>query len=93
MSIQVRAPDAYTGDIMSDLNSKRARVVGTSPDDGVTVIEALAPLSEIQRYSTDLRSLTQGRASFHMQFDHYEELPDQIARKVIEAAQKERGEK
>jgi elongation factor G len=92
-SVRVRAPEAYTGDIVSDLNGKRAKVLGITPEDRVTVIDALAPMSEMQRYSTDLRSITQGRASFEIQFDHYEEMPDHAAKKVIEAAEKERAEK
>jgi elongation factor G len=85
VNVRVRTPDAYTGDLVSDLNGKRAKVLGISPDSGVTVIDAQAPLAEMQRYSTDLRSMTQGRATFEMQFDHYEEVPDHIAKKVIEA--------
>ncbi len=92
-NVRVRAPEAYTGDIVSDLNGKRAKVLGISPDAKMTVIDAQAPLAELQRYSTDLRSLTQGRATFQIEFDHYEEVPDHIAKKVIEAAEKERAEK
>jgi elongation factor G len=55
----------------------------------MTVIDAQAPLAEMQHYSTDLRSLTQGRASFEISFDHYEEVPEHVAKKVIEATQKE----
>ena len=88
VNVRVRAPESYTGDLVSDLNTKRARVLGITPDDKVTVIDAQAPMAEMQRYATDLRSLTQGRATFEMEFDHYEEVPDQIAKKVIEAADK-----
>ena len=84
----MRAPESYTGDLVSDLNGKRAHVLGITPEDKVTVIDAQAPMAEMQRYATDLRSLTQGRATFEMEFDHYEEVPDQIAKKVIEAADK-----
>lgn len=86
VNVRVRTPEAYTGDLVSDLNGKRAKVLGISPDGGMTVIDAQAPLAEMQRYSTDLRSMTQGRATFEMQFDHYEEVPDHIAKKVIAAA-------
>jgi elongation factor G len=92
-NVRVRAPESYTGDIVSDLNGKRAKVLGITPDDRVTVIDAQAPVAEMQRYSTDLRSLTQGRATFEISFDHYEEMPDHAARKVIEAAEKERAER
>jgi len=90
VNVRVRTPDAYTGDLVSDLNGKRAHVLGITPEDKVTVIDAQAPLAEMQRYATDLRSLTQGRATFEMTFDHYEEVPDHVAKKVIEAAEKER---
>ncbi|HEY7269306.1 MAG TPA: elongation factor G [Dehalococcoidia bacterium] len=92
-TVRVRAPEAYTGDIVSDLNGKRAKVLGITPEERVTVIDALAPMSEMQRYSTDLRSITQGRAHFEIAFDHYEEMPDHAAKKVIDAAEKERAEK
>jgi len=90
VNVRVHTPDAYTGDLVSDLNGKRAHVLGITPEDKVTVIDAQAPLAEMQRYATDLRSLTQGRATFEMTFDHYEEVPDHVAKKVIEAAEKER---
>jgi len=92
-NVRVRVPEAYTGDVVSDLNGRRAKVLGISPDEKVTVIDAQAPAAEMLRYSTDLRSLTQGRATFHLEFDHYEEVPDHIAKKVIEAAEKERAER
>lgn len=91
--VRVRTPEAYTGDLVSDLNSKRARVLGITPEDNVTVIDAQAPLAEMQRYATDLRSLTQGRATFEMSFDHYEEVPEHIAKRLIEQAEKERAER
>jgi elongation factor G len=89
VNVRVKTPEAYTGDLVSDLNGKRARVLGITPSDRMTVIDAQAPLAEMQHYSTDLRSLTQGRASFEISFDHYEEVPEHVAKKVIEATQKE----
>jgi elongation factor G len=89
MRIEVRVPESFTGDVISDLNSKRAKVHGMTPEDGETVISAEAPQAEIQRYATDLRSLTQGRGSFTTEFDHYEEVPAHIAQKVIDEAKKE----
>lgn len=89
MRLEVRVPEAFTGDVISDLNSKRAKVHGMTPEDGETVIEAEAPQAEIQRYATDLRSLTQGRGSFSATFDHYEEVPAHIAQKVIDEAKRE----
>jgi len=69
---------------VSDLNGKRARVQGMSSANGIQVIEALAPLSEIQRYAIDLRSITQGRGTFTIEHSHYEEMPAQIAQKIIQ---------
>ncbi len=89
VSMKVRVPEANTGDVMSDLNGKRAKVHGMSPDEGGgTIIQAEAPLAEVLRYATDLRSITQGRGSFEMEFDHYEEVPAHIAQKVIAEAQR-----
>jgi elongation factor G len=87
--LKIRVPETNTGDVMSDLNGKRAKVHGMSPDDsGMTVIEAEAPLAEVLRYATDLRSITQGRGTFEMTFHHYEEVPAHVAQKVIAEAQK-----
>ncbi len=90
MALSVMAPESLTGDIISDLNTKRAKVLGMNPADGQTTIEALAPLAEIQRYATDLRSITQGRGTFSMEFSHYEEVPAHLSQKVIDQAKKER---
>ncbi len=91
MHMRITVPDANTGDVISDLNSKRARVLGTNPaGPGLTTIEALAPLAEVQRYAADLRSLTQGRGHYSMSFHHYEEVPPHISQRIIEQAQKER---
>ena len=93
MTLHIQVPDNYTGDIMSDLNSRRGRVLGMNPQgNGFTVIEAHAPLSEVQRYVSDLRSVTQGRGTFSMEFDHYEAVPAHVADKVIEEARKHREE-
>ncbi len=88
VTMKIRVPEHNTGDVMSDLNGKRAKVHGMSPeDDGTTIIDVEAPLAEVLRYATDLRSITQGRGSFEMQFDHYAELPAHMAQKVIAEAQ------
>ena len=73
--------------MLSDLNGKRGKVVGMSPQGALTVIEAQAPLAEVQRYATDLRSMTQGRAHYTMELSHYEEVPAHVASKVVEAAE------
>ena len=85
MLLRVDTPDAYTGEIIGDLNSKRGRILGMIPQEGgSTVVEANVPLPEVQRYALDLRSLTQGRASFTMEVDHYEPLPANLAQRVVE---------
>lgn len=82
----ITVPDDYAGDVMSDLNTKRARVHGMNQDGtGSTEITAAAPLAEIQSYSADLRSITQGRGTYTMHFDRYEEAPSNITAKVVEA--------
>jgi elongation factor G len=90
MNMQITVPEANTGDVISDLNGKRAKVLGMTPDGAMTTIDAQAPLAEVQRYSADMRSLTQGRGYFTMEFAHYEEVPAHMAQKVIEEAVKER---
>lgn len=93
MMLHIMVPDSYTGDIMSDLNSRRGRVLGMNPQgNGFTLIDAQAPLAEVQRYVSDLRSITQGRGNFSMEFDHYEAVPANVADRVIEAARKHREE-
>ena len=83
MKLKITVPEAYTGDITSDLNTKRGRVLGMSPSDGINVIDAQAPYAELLRYATDLRSMTQGRSDFVMEFDHYEEVPAHLTQKII----------
>jgi len=90
MNMQIIAPEANTGDVMSDLNGKRAKVLGMTPQGSQTVIEALAPLAEVQHYAADLRSITQGRGVYSMKFSHYEEVPAHVAQRIIEQAQKEK---
>jgi elongation factor G len=88
MALRISIPGTYTGDIISDLNAKRAHVQGAMPDDdGLTLVEATAPLSEVQRYATDLRQLTQGQGIFEMAFDHYQKVPPHLAEGIIAAAQ------
>jgi elongation factor G len=83
MNLAITVPEAYTGDITSDLNTKRGRVLGMNPANGINVIEAQAPYAELLRYALNLRSLTQGRGSFVMEFDHYEEVPAHLSQKII----------
>ena len=81
--MEITVPDSYTGDIMSDLNTKRGRVHGMNLGKGFTTIEADAPLAEVQRYATDLRSMTQGRGTFSMHFDRYETVPAHLQETII----------
>ncbi|MEE8347904.1 MAG: elongation factor G, partial [Dehalococcoidia bacterium] len=90
MDMKITVPESNTGDIISDLNGKRARVQGMTPMGSMTTVEAQAPQAEVQHYSADLRSMTQGRGYYTMSFSHYEEVPAHAAQKVIEAAEKER---
>jgi len=90
MNMKITVPEANTGDIISDLNGKRARVQGMTPTGSMTTVEAQAPLAEVQRYSADMRSMTQGRGYFSMSFSHYEEVPAHVAQKLIEAVERER---
>ncbi len=91
--IEVIVPESFMGDVIGDLNSRRGRIMGMDPmSDGNQSIKAQAPLAEIQRYSIDLRSLTQGRGIFHMKFNRYEEVPAQVAEPIIEASRKEEEE-
>jgi len=88
MNLTINVPETYTGDIASDLSTKRGRVLGMNPSDGVNVIEAQAPYAELLRYAIDLRSMTQGRGSFTMEFDHYEEVPAHLNQKIIAGTKK-----
>ena len=93
MNLKVTVPNDLTGDIIGDLNTKRARVMGMNPEGDTNVIEAQVPLAEIQRYTIDLKSMTQGRATYTLEFDHYEEVPANITQKLISQKQAEKAEK
>jgi len=92
-TVTVTVPDEYTGDIIGDLNTKRAQVQGMDQSSGKSIITATAPLAEMQRYATDLRSLTQGRGIFSMELDHYERVPAHLAQEVVAAHKREQEEK
>ena len=80
LTLHVTVPDQYTGDVMSDLNGKRAHVNGMNPQsEGQTTVDATVPAAEVQRYATDLRSITQGRGSFATEFSHYQQVPQNVA--------------
>jgi elongation factor G len=82
--LEISVPDQFTGDIMSDLNGRRGRIMGVQPEDGRTMITAHVPLAECQRYASDLRSLTQGRGTFGMHFARYEDVPAHLAEDIRE---------
>jgi elongation factor G len=89
MNVRITVPDNFTGDVMSDLNGKRGQVSGMTPgDDGTTTIEAIIPAAEVQRYATDLRSITQGRGAFATEFANYQPAPPMVAEQVKAAAAK-----
>jgi len=83
VNVKVTVPNDFTGDILSDLNTKRAQVMGMNPDGGMNSIDAEAPLSEVLKYATDLKSITQGRGTYSMEFAYYKEVPGNITQKVI----------
>jgi elongation factor G len=87
MGVEVTVPEDYMGDVIGDLNSRRGRIEGMEARSGAQVIRAQVPLSEMFGYATNLRSRTQGRGVFTMQFDHYEEVPSNVAKAIIEKAQ------
>jgi elongation factor G len=84
MAVEVTTPEDYLGDVMGNLNSRRGRIENMSPVGNAQVIKALVPLSEMFGYATDLRSMSQGRADFTMQFDRYEEVPGSLAAEITE---------
>lgn len=92
MNVEIEVPEAYMGDIIGDLNSKRGRVLGMEPHGKNQLIKAQVPLAEMARYTIDLKSITQGRGKFRMEFAQYEEVPAQNADKIIEKARQEREE-
>ncbi|MCL6590552.1 MAG: elongation factor G [Firmicutes bacterium] len=92
MNVEVRVPEEFMGDIIGDLNKKRGKILGMEPDGKFQIVRALAPQVELAKYVIDLRSMTQGRADFTMTFDHYEEVPAQLAEGIIAEARKQMTE-
>ncbi|MBM3725115.1 MAG: elongation factor G [Acidobacteria bacterium] len=86
MSVEVQAPVEYAGDLMGDMNGRRGRISGMDTKGGTQIIKAQVPMSEMLSYQNDLTSMTQGRASFHMEMDHYDYVPALQAEKIIAAA-------
>jgi elongation factor G len=92
MNVDVTIPDDCMGDIIGDLNSKRGRVLGVEPSGKFQTVKAQAPLSEMLKYASELKSMTGDRGMYSMEFSHYEELPAHLADKVIAATKKEKEE-
>ena len=91
-NIEIRVPDEYMGDVMGDISSRRGKIMGMDSEGRFQKITAQVPLAELHRYSTTLRSLTQGRGLHTRSFSHYEEVPSDTAEKIIEQAKKEKEE-
>jgi elongation factor G len=82
-TVEIHIPDDFLGDIMGDLNKRRGRIMGINPDDDGQVVQAEAPTSEMAKYATDLKSMTQGRGWYTINFARYEQAPQVVADKVI----------
>jgi elongation factor G len=89
-NVEVLVPDDYTGDVMGDLSSRRAKIGGMDPEGRYQRIRAQVPQAELFNYSVDLRSMTQGQGVYTMEFSHYEEVPHDTQQKVIDEAQAEK---
>jgi elongation factor G len=89
----ITVPEEYMGDVLSDLNTRRAQVLGMDQVADKSIVTALVPLAEMQRYVSDLRSITQGRGIFSMEFSSYEQVPSHLAEQIIAASQRETEEK
>jgi elongation factor G len=89
VNVEITVPEANMGDVLGDLNTRRARVQGMDTQRGRSIVKAQVPLAEMQRYTTDLRSITGGRGVFTMEFSHYEVMPAHIAEEVIRSRQKD----
>ncbi len=90
--VEVYVPEAFMGDVIGDLNSRRGKIMGMEAIGKIQLIKALVPEAEMYKYSTSLRSMTQGRGYFNMKFHHYEEVPKEITQRIIEQAKKEKKE-
>lgn len=92
MTVKVTIPGSYTGDITGDLNQKRGRILGMDSEEGMDVVNAEIPLAEMSKYTTELRSMTQGRGSFEMDFARYDQVPANVANEIIAKYQAEKEE-
>lgn len=92
MYVEVTVPENFMGDVISDLNTRRGRILGMEPAANKTVVKATAPLAELTRYAIDLKSMTQGRGSFEMKFNSYEEVPARLAEEIIKKAKEKKDD-
>ncbi len=92
MRVEIAVPEEYAGAVMGDLSSRRGRPQGMEPKGSMQVIKAEVPMAEMLSYDADLTSMTGGRGAYHMEFDHYDEVPFQLQDKIVAAAKAERGE-
>jgi elongation factor G len=90
--IEIKVPEEYMGDVMGDISSKRGKIQGMDSDGHFQIIKALVPLAELYKYSSHLRSITQGRGVHNRKFHHYEETPKEVEEKVIDEYNKSREE-
>ncbi len=92
MSVTVTVPEAYMGDVMGDISSRRGRIQGMESDGPYQIVKAMIPQDELYQYATALRSMTQGTGVYRMEFSHYDEVPGEVARKLMDAYEKNRTE-
>ena len=92
MELQVITPGDYLGDVLGDLGARRGRIKAMDGEGTTQVLEAEVPLAEVQRYSQDLRSVSQGRGTYSLEFDHYDQVPANLEPKVIEEAKRAKEE-
>jgi len=88
MNVEVTTPEEFMGDVIGNLNARRGRIEGMENRAGAQIVRAFVPLSNMFGYTTELRSMTQGRASSTMEFDHYEPLPESLAKELVAKAQR-----
>jgi elongation factor G len=89
----ITVPEEYMGDVLSDLNTRRAQVLGMDQIGDNSVVTAQVPLAEMQRYVSDLRSITQGRGIFSLEYSHYQQVPNHLTEQIIATSQREAEEK
>jgi elongation factor G len=93
MNVEVVVPEDYLGDVMGDFNSRRGKIMGIDSKGSLQVVKAQVPLAEMFRYAIILRSMTSGRGTFTMEHSHYEEVPEEIIKKIVAARKAEEEEK